>query len=266
MHRSPYCLNVALQNAAPGSRRYNTVSEEKGGVNHDRACANCTHVHSNSESTFTMLQSLLLPGLLLFSLLAGLRLYYLISGRGRAARTAPRSTPCSTLVVLGSGGHTAEMLRILGGMRLENYQPRVYVAAGSDSMSVTKAEAFESRQDCRADVRKIPRARQVLQSYLTSVFSTLLSVAYCVPLVLRVWPDLVLCNGPGTCIPVCATAFLIKFMGLHDVKLVYVESICRVEALSLSGKLLYYLADHMVVQWPELQNKYPRTTYLGKIM
>ena len=158
------------------------------------------------------------------------------------------------------------MLGLLAGMRLENYQPRVYVAAEGDTMSVQKVEAFESRLNRAADIRKIPRARKVLQSYVSSVFSTLISLAYSFPLVLSVWPDLVLCNGPGTCIPLCAVAFLLKFTGLRNVRLVYVESICRVQALSLSGKLLYYLADHLVVQWPELQEKYPRTSYLGRIL
>ena len=202
---------------------------------------------------------------LLLPLLAVLRLAYLVSRRGKVRQTRRRSSPCSMLVVLGSGGHTAEMLKMLGGIRLENYQPRVYVAAGSDTMSVQKAEAFELQHKCQGDIRKIPRARSVLQSYWTSIFSTLLSFAYCFPLVLRVWPDLVLCNGPGTCIPVAAVAFLIKFLGLHDVRLVYVESMCRVEDLSLSGRLLYYVADHLVVQWPELLKKYPRTTYIGRI-
>lgn len=209
---------------------------------------------------------LLLTSLLLLPTLILFRLFYLVSRRSEAGRATPRSSPCCTLIVLGSGGHTAEMLKFLGGMKLKNYQPRVYVAAESDEMSVKKAEAFESLQSCEADIRKVPRARQVLQSYTTSVFSTILSLAHSVPLLWRVWPDLVLCNGPGTCIPVCAVAYLIKFMGLRDVKLVYVESICRVKALSLSGKLLYYLADHLVVQWPELQSKYPRTTYLGRII
>lgn len=151
-------------------------------------------------------------------------------------------------------------------MTLQNYQPRVYVAAENDKMSVKKTETFELQQSCQANILTIPRARQVLQSYTSSVFSTVLSFVHSVPLVCRAWPDLVLCNGPGTCIPICAVAYLIKFIGLHDVKLVYVESICRVEALSLSGKLLYYIADQMVVQWPELQTKYPRTTYLGRII
>lgn len=195
-----------------------------------------------------------------------IRLCYLVSRRGLDVRAAPRSSPCRTLVVLGSGGHTAEMLQFLGGMQLQNYRPRVYVAAESDAMSVKKAEAFESQRNLQADIRKVPRARKVRQSYWTSVFSTVVSVGHSIPLVCRVWPDLVLCNGPGTCIPVCVVAYLLKFMGLCDVKLVYIESVCRVQTLSLSGKLLYYLADHMVVQWPELQKKYPRTTYLGRIL
>lgn len=204
--------------------------------------------------------------LLLLSAIFVFRLFYLISRRGYADRAPSRSTPCSTLIVLGSGGHTAEMFKLLSGMTLQNYQPRVYVAAENDKMSLKKSEAFELQQNCQANILTIPRARQVLQSYTSSVFSTVFSFAHSVPLVCRVWPDLVLCNGPGTCIPICAVAYLIKFFGLHDVKLVYVESICRVEALSLSGKLLYYIADQMVVQWPELQTKYPRTTYLGRII
>ena len=238
MHRSPWCND-------------NLAAQQERGVDLACACAEFTNM---------------LSVLLLLALILVLRFSYLVSRRGQTGKAGSRSSPCSTLVVLGSGGHTAEMLKFLGGMKLQNYQPRVYVAAESDGMSVKKVEAFESLRNCQADIRKVPRARQVLQSYWTSVFSTIVSVIYSIPLVFRVWPDLILCNGPGTCIPVCVIGYVIKFVGLRDVKLVYVESICRVQALSLSGKLLYYLADHLVVQWPELKTKYPRTTYLGRIM
>ncbi|KNC72353.1 hypothetical protein SARC_15091, partial [Sphaeroforma arctica JP610] len=43
---------------------------------------------------------------------------------------APKRTkPCSVLVVLGSGGHTAEMMRQLETLNLKNYSPRTYVLA-----------------------------------------------------------------------------------------------------------------------------------------
>ena len=200
-------------------------------------------------------------------LLAAARFFYLASTLSRAtARQNKRTSSCKTLVILGSGGHTAEMLRLLSGMNLKNYSPRVYVLAGTDKMSREKIERFEKENNLEADVRRIPRAREVHQSYVTSVLSTLLALVYSVPLVCRAWPDLVLCNGPGTCIPVCFSAYLLRFLGLKEIALVYIESVCRVEHLSLSGKLLYYVADRLLVQWPQLQKRYPRAHYIGRIV
>jgi beta-1,4-N-acetylglucosaminyltransferase len=213
----------------------------------------------------------LLVGLIL------LRFTYLASKCGKDA-TVPakkRTSPGRTLIVLGSGGHTAEMLRLLGGMNLHNYTPRVYVVAEGDKMSVDKVEKFESTASnstlgltAAASIRKVPRARQVMQSYITSVFSTLVAVLYSLPIVWSAYPDLVLCNGPGTCIPVCFWAYVMKFFGLKNSKIIYIESVCRVEHLSLSGLLLYYLfmADCVFVQWPQLKQRYPRTLCIGRIV
>lgn len=52
-------------------------------------------------------------------------------------------TPPSTLR-LGAGGHTAEMLALLGGFDLATYRPRCYVVAATDSMSSEKAASFEA--------------------------------------------------------------------------------------------------------------------------
>jgi beta-1,4-N-acetylglucosaminyltransferase len=37
-----------------------------------------------------------------------------------------------------------------------------------------------------------------------------------------------------------------------EMTIVYVESVARVKSLSLSGKIMRYLADQFVVQWPDL--------------
>ncbi|KAK0580211.1 hypothetical protein LWI29_038111 [Acer saccharum] len=67
--------------------------------------------------------------------------------------------------------------------------------------------------------------------------------------------DKVICNGPGTCIPLCMIAFLFKIMGIRWSSTFYVESIARVRRLSLSGLLLYklHMAGQFFVQWPQLQ-------------
>lgn len=58
-----------------------------------------------------------------------------------------------------------------------------------------------------------------------------------------------------------------RLLGLMDCRIVYVESIARVRKLSLSGLLLYAsrLADLVLVQWPELQARYPRAVHVGRL-
>ena len=50
-------------------------------------------------------------------------------------------------------------------------------------------------------------------------------------------------------------------------RIVYVESIARVESLSLSGRVLYHtrMADAFFVQWPHLQQNFPRSMYRGSL-
>ncbi len=42
---------------------------------------------------------------------------------------------------------------------------------------------------------------------------------------------------------------------LFGAKLIFIESIARVESLSLTGRLVKPVADHFFVQWPELARK-----------
>lgn len=76
----------------------------------------------------------------------------------------------------------------------------------------------------------------------------------------------VLCNGPGTCVPLCVAGLLLGILGMKKVLIVYVESICRVHSLSLSGKILYPISDYFFVQWSSLRDKYPKSIFLGRIV
>ena len=177
--------------------------------------------------------------------------------------------PLKTMVVLGSGGHTAEMLGLMRALvptRL--YAPRTYVIATTDHTSAHRVQAFEAEHQTDETVAyaRLPRAREVGQSYATSVLTTVHAMLHAMALVLRQRPALVLCNGPGTCIPICAAAIALRVVGIKKVRIVYVESIARVQTLALSGKLLVRVADHFLVQWPALAQKYPRAQYVGRIL
>ncbi|XP_059839936.1 UDP-N-acetylglucosamine transferase subunit ALG14 homolog isoform X2 [Hypanus sabinus] len=154
--------------------------------------------------------------------------FFLILGRNETPEPRKRS-PANILVVIGSGGHTTEILRLVGSLSA-SYSPRHYVIAETDRMSEDKVRRLEA-----ARVEEGPQPR-------------------------------VLCNGPGTCVPPCISALLLGIFGMKKVLIIYVESICRVETLSLSGKILYWLSDYFFVQWPTLQKKYPKAVFLGRLV
>ncbi|KAA8580500.1 UDP-N-acetylglucosamine transferase subunit ALG14 isoform X1 [Etheostoma spectabile] len=178
--------------------------------------------------------------------------------------------PVAVLVVAGSGGHTTEILRLMESLSAA-YTPRHYVIADTDRMSEDKICTFErSKQHLDSEsqftICRIPRSREVHQSWVSSVVSTLDALRYSLPLVFRLRPDMVLCNGPGTCVPLCVAGLLLGILGMKKVLLVYVESICRVQTLSLTGKILYPISDYFFVQWSSLRDKYPKSIFLGRIV
>ena len=166
----------------------------------------------------------------------------------------------ATLVVLGSGGHTAEMLRLITDFDFGRYTPLTLVTAATDTTSRAKAER-ELPQAALSTARwaAIPRAREVGQSFLSSVPSTLKALWACLHLIWTAAPDLVLVNGPGTCVPVAVLA------RLSGARVIFAESWCRVQSLSLTGRIMYWVAHRFVVHWPELARRYPRAEYLGRI-
>mmetsp|Transcript_32737 Transcript_32737/g.35280 ORF Transcript_32737/g.35280 Transcript_32737/m.35280 type:complete len:279 (-) Transcript_32737:168-1004(-) len=177
--------------------------------------------------------------------------------------------PLKTLVVLGSGGHTTEMLHLIKNLNPEYYDPIVLVIATSDKTSLRRVEAYphslpiknknnltENINEC---IFRIPRSREVGQSYWTSILTTMYSFFFAFWLVgFKVQPDLILVNGPGTCLPIAVCAFFFRVVGwMVETKIVFVESFCRVTSLSLTGRLLYPIVDLFVVCWEQLHKIYP---------
>ncbi|XP_021644362.2 UDP-N-acetylglucosamine transferase subunit ALG14 isoform X1 [Hevea brasiliensis] len=223
---------------------------------------------SKDETCFAISIIIIIIGLIFIAIV---RVIYVVYRTSKPLR--PKSPkPLSTLIVLGSGGHTAEMINVLSALQKDRFMPRFYVAAATDNMSLQKARVLE---DLLADTNggkvvsakfmQIYRSREVGQSYITSIGTTLIAIAHALWLMIKIRPKVILCNGPGTCIPLCVIAFLFKVVGIRWSSVFYVESIARVKRLSLSGLLLYKLciADQFYVQWPQLQRKYPRAIYVG---
>ena len=73
-------------------------------------------------------------------------------------------------------------------------------------------------------------------------------------------PDAILSTGAGLAVPFFLVGKLLR------IRLVYVESVTRIETISLSGRLVYRLADSFFVQWPQAAERLRRAEYAGSVL
>ena len=176
------------------------------------------------------------------------------NGRGKRQR-ASEEHPTHLCVVLGSGGHTAEMLTMLRHYPnlSADYTYRTYIVSAGDAFSAIKAAEFEKEiaasantpnkvavmpgappEPAKFDIITVTRARNVHQSIFTTPMSALLCLRDCLRVLSGTYkdqahgasahtsPDLILTNGPGTGVCVVIASIILLFFGMggssHDGK------------------------------------------------
>ena len=213
--------------------------------------------------------------------------------------------PVHVVVVLGSGGHTTEMLALLrrdhGLWGLPADAPPVdvsFVYAATDRRTPTWRQRFAEALPPSWRVlgwHAIPRAREVGQNWLSTVVTSAAALLASWRLLWRWWwwwtpwpgrqrppacsfPAVIICNGPGTCIPLCAAAWMMRVLrrigsgggalrpAADRPRLVFVETVARVQHLSVSGRCLYGCADRVIVQWAPLARRYPLCEFYGRLV
>lgn len=169
------------------------------------------------------------------------------------------------LILLGSGGHTGEMLRILEQNKEVKGLRRDYVISSGDETSLRKLQQFEENTSGEYKVINVYRARNVGDSKSIAIWKSFLSF---IDVLRKIeWKhDLFLTNGPGTAVPIGYTLFALRILGISNCRIVYVESLARVNDLSLTGKLLLPVSDRIIVQWPSLVKRYKRCEYYGMLV
>lgn len=77
--------------------------------------------------------------------------------------------------------------------------------------------------------------------------------------VAAVRPTVMITTGAGIAVPFAWVA------RLRGAKVVYVESLARIEAPSLTYRLIAPIAERRYVQWPELAQTLPGTRFVGNV-
>ncbi|MGI6589576.1 MAG: PssD/Cps14F family polysaccharide biosynthesis glycosyltransferase [Candidatus Iainarchaeum sp.] len=73
-------------------------------------------------------------------------------------------------------------------------------------------------------------------------------------------PDIIISTG-------AEIGFSVMFFGiLQGKRIIYIESIARINSPSLTGRLIYPFIKDFYVQWPESKKFFPKAKYVGAVI
>ena len=72
-------------------------------------------------------------------------------------------------------------------------------------------------------------------------------------------PDTIVTTGAHTAVPFCLYGYICRK------KVIYIESFSKNASPTLTGRILYTIADTFIVQWPSMRKYYPKAKYFGGI-
>jgi len=115
----------------------------------------------------------------------------------------------------------------------------------------------------RGDARSLLEGERVIHAYgptNRSVRNLLRNLGLAFRVLRRERPRVILTTGAGVAVPF---AWVGRLLGA---RVVYVESLTRIESPSLSLRLVRPVVSHLYVQWPELAEALPRARYSGSVL
>ncbi|MEG1705518.1 MAG: PssD/Cps14F family polysaccharide biosynthesis glycosyltransferase [Clostridia bacterium] len=150
------------------------------------------------------------------------------------------------MFVCSSGGHLSEMLKLES--LFYNYKYMLVTEKTKITMDLPK----------KYNVRFMKYGSR--QYFLKYIFIFIFNVLKSIWLMIKFNPKVVVTTGAHTGGIVC---FIAK---IFFKKVIYIESMAKVTSLSMTGKIMYLFADKFFVQWEELEKKYKKAEYLGRLI
>ena len=141
-----------------------------------------------------------------------------------------------------AGGHISQLLKLAACWN------------GYETFCVTTTEVVRNRLNKLGEVYVVGECNRQHPIRVITVFLK------CLRIVFRESPDVVISTGAAAG---CMLCFLGKMIGA---KVVWIDSITNVERISLSGRMVRYVADLFLVQWQELAGKYEKVEFVGTVI
>ncbi len=145
--------------------------------------------------------------------------------------------------VASSGGHWEELMCLKS--IFEEYDALFVTEAGGQAQDFTNDNIYLLSQINRHE-----------RNFFVKFIKLFLDA---IRIITKEKPELVVTTGALIAYPFCLCA------KLQGAKIIYIESFARVYEKSLTGKLVYPIADLFLVQWETMLKCYPKAKYVGGI-
>ncbi len=151
------------------------------------------------------------------------------------------------MFISSMGGHLTEMMQLKSIFK--NYDYKIVTEEHKSTIGL------KARYKSKIDYLKAGNKDHMLKYVFIIPYNIIKSLI----LFLKFKPDVVVTTGAHTCVAMCYIAKIFRK------KVIYIESFANIETKTLTGRLVYPIADKFIVQWHSMLKLYPKAVYGGWI-
>lgn len=151
------------------------------------------------------------------------------------------------LFISSTGGHLNELMQLKPMFKNYDY----HLITEKTKSNIKLKEEYKERIDFLVYGTK----SQIFKYFFIFTYNIFKSFY----LFLKIKPSHIITTGAHTCVPICYIAKLFRK------KVIYIETFANIHSKTLTGRLIYPIADLFLVQWESMLKLYPKAIYGGWI-
>lgn len=151
------------------------------------------------------------------------------------------------LFISSTGGHLSEMLQLKPLFKKYDY----HIVTEKTKSTIGLKDKYKNKVNYLAYGTKHYMFPYIF-IFTYNIFKSLF-------LYIKIRPKVIITTGTHTAVPMC---YIGKLFGS---KIIFIETFANSESKTLSGKLVYPIANLFIVQWESMLKLYPKAIYGGWI-
>ena len=151
------------------------------------------------------------------------------------------------LFISSTGGHLSELMQLKPLFKKYNY----HIITEKTKTNLELKEEYKDKINYLVYGTK--------DHLFTYIFKFLYNIFKTIFLYIKIRPKVIITTGTHTAVPMC---YIGKIFGS---KVIFIETYANIYTKTLSGRMVYPIADVFIVQWEAMLELYPKAIYGGWI-